>query len=226
MHLLGVRGYTDHHRTRAGAIMKMLLVGCLGVLVAGVGGEASRAQETSAETRAIEAELDKFREGLFHAFNQGDYKAMLEKYCHKDVIATWQDGTTSKGYDEVLEEFAKLKGFIDQMTAHPNTDRRLILNDGKLVIASGNMGDAYVLRRGVTVELRSRWEATLVREGDRFMLVGFSASTDAFENPVIDLYLKQAKYTAWAVGGGVGLVVGIALTFLVGRMRARKRAAV
>jgi ketosteroid isomerase-like protein len=211
---------------QAGAIMKMLLVGSLGVVLSAMACIGSRAQDKSADTRAIEAELDKFREGLFHAFNQGDYKAMLEKYCHKDVIATWQDGTTSKGYDEVLAEFTKLKGFIDKMTANPNTDKRLILNDGNLVVASGNMGDAYVLRRGTTVELRSRWEATLIREGDRFVLVGFSASTDAFDNPVIDLYLKQAKYTAWAVGGGVGLVVGIAVMVLVGRMRTGRRAAV
>jgi hypothetical protein len=189
-------------------------------------GEA-RAQEKPADRKAIEAELDQFREGLFHAFNQGDYKAMLEKYCHKDVVATWQDGTTSKGYDEVLAEFAKLKQFIDTMKAYPTTDKRLILNDGKLVIASGPMKDVYELKNhGVTVELHSRWEATLIRDGDRFVLVGFSASTDAFDNQVIDLYLKKTRYTGWAVGGGVGLLVGIVVALIVARwLQARRRPA-
>ena len=78
-------------------------------------------QEKPADTKAIEAGLDRFREGLFHAFNEGNYKAMLEKCCHKDVIATWQDGTTSKGYDEVRAEFAKLQTFIEKMSAYPAT---------------------------------------------------------------------------------------------------------
>jgi hypothetical protein len=204
--------------------MKTIIVACLVALFAGVCCHDSQAQEKGSDIKAIEAELDRFREGLFHAFNEADYKAMLEKYCHKDVIATWQDGTTSKGYDEVLAEFAKLKTFIDKMTSNPNTDKRLILNDGKLVIASGNMSDVYALNRhGVTVDLQSRWVATLIREGDRFVLVGFSASTNAFDNPVIDLYLKKAKYTGWAVGGGVGLLAGIAVTFLVARKLVARR---
>ena len=88
---------------------------------------------------------------------------MLEKYCHKDVIATWQDGTTSKGYVGVIAEFDKLKKFIDKMSVNPNTDERLILNDGKLVIASGNMKDEYALEKWGNVGLESRWQATLVR---------------------------------------------------------------
>lgn len=34
---------------------------------------------------------------------------MLEKYCHNDIIATWQDGTTSESTDVgVIAEFDKL----------------------------------------------------------------------------------------------------------------------
>jgi hypothetical protein len=207
--------------------MRLVFAFCLGVVLAGTCCGVSRAQDKPADTKAIEAELDRFREGLFHAFNEGDYKAMLEKYCHKDVIATWQDGTTSKGYEEVLAEFAKLKQFIDKMSANPTTDSRLILNDGNLVIASGPMRDVYELKNhGVTVELHSRWEATLIRDGNRFVLVGFSASTDAFDNQVVNLYLKQTRYTSWAVGGGVGLLVGIVLALVVARgLRARNRPA-
>src|SRR6266478_4454583 len=121
-----------------GALMKTVFVVCLGVGLAGWCCAESQAQDKPRDKKAIETELDQFRDDLFHAYNKGEYKAMLEKYCHKDVIATWQDGTTSKGYDEVLAEFAKLKTFIEKMSADPNTDKRLILNDGNLVIASGN----------------------------------------------------------------------------------------
>ena len=172
-----------------------------------------------ARPQKIEAELDQFRDDLFHLFNQEKYKELLEKHCHKDVIATWQDGTTSKGHDGVLAEFAKLRKFIDKMTVKPNTDQRLILNDGKLVIASGNMKDDYELSGKGTVGLDSRWQATLVRENDRWVLVSFSASTNAFDNQVIDLYLKKAQYTSAGVGAAVGLVVGVLATLFIARLR-------
>jgi ketosteroid isomerase-like protein len=204
--------------------MKANAVFCLAAVVMGLCCGSSRAQEEAGEAAAIEAELDRFREGLFQAFNEGDYEAMLDEYCHQDVIATWQDGTTSKGYEEVLAEFAKLKAFIATMKTNPTTDKRLILNGGDLVIASGVMNDVYELsRHDRTVELDSRWEATLIREGDRFLLVGFSASADAFDNPVIDLYLMKTRYTAWAVGGGVGLLAGIILALIVRALRRAKR---
>ena len=187
---------------------------------------AVRAQEAAAQdaapretidTKAIDAELDKFRDELFHAFNTGDYPAMLEKYCHNDIIATWQDGTTSEGHAGVIAEFDKLKQFIDKMTVDATTDKRLILNDGNLVISSGEMKDHYELGRGPSVNLNSRWSATLVKDSDRWLLVSFSASTNAFDNEVVSLYLTSQKYTVSAVAGLIGIGIGILLSRIMNR---------
>ena len=197
----------------------------LGFLLA-VNVAAVRAQEvateetqpqTSVDTKAIDAELDKFRDELFHAFNTGDYPAMLEKYCHKDIIATWQDGTTSEGHAGVIAEFDKLKQFIDQMTVDATTDKRLILNDGNLVISSGEMKDHYVLGRGPSVNLNSRWSATLVKDNDRWLLASFSASTNAFDNEVVSLYLTSQKYTVSTVAGLVGIGIGLLISRTMNR---------
>lgn len=171
----------------------------------------------------IEAELESFREGLFNAFNKGEYKAMLEQYCHKDVIATWQDGTTSKGHDGVLAEFDKLLKFIRKMMVQPMTDMRVIFNDGKMAISSGNMHDTYELMRGgqgkehaaALVALESRWSATLLKEEGKWLLVSFSASTNAFNNEVIDLYLKRRTYLSAGIASVIALVVGIVIGILV-----------
>ena len=171
----------------------------------------------SVDTKAIDAELDKFRDDLFHAFNTGDYPAMLEKYCHKDIIATWQDGTTSEGHAGVIAEFDKLKQFIDKMTVDATTDKRLILNDGNLVISSGEMKDHYVLGRGPSVNLNSRWSATLIKEEDRWLLVSFSASTNAFDNEVVSLYLTGQKYTVSAAAGLIGIGIGLLLSRIMNR---------
>ena len=175
------------------------------------------APQASVDTKAIDAELDKFRDVLFHAFNTGDYPAMLEKYCHKDIIATWQDGTTSEGHQGVIAEFDKLKQFIDKMTVDATTDKRLILNDGNLVISSGEMKDHYVLGRGPSVNLNSRWSATLIKDNDRWLLASFSASTNAFDNEVISLYLTSQKYTISAAAGLIGMGLGLVLSRVIKR---------
>lgn len=171
----------------------------------------------SVDTKAIDAELDKFRDDLFHAFNAGDYPAMLEKYCHNDIIATWQDGTTSEGHAGVIAEFDKLKQFIDKMTVDATTDKRLILNDGNLVISSGEMKDHYELGRGPSVNLNSRWSATLVKDNDRWLLASFSASTNAFDNEVVSLYLTSQKYTVSTVAGLVGIGIGLLISRTMNR---------
>lgn len=206
--------------------MKTCFLLGLGFLLA-LNAAATQAQEAAApepatqasvDTKAIDAELDKFRDDLFHAFNTGDYPAMLEKYCHKDIIATWQDGTTSEGHAGVIAEFDKLKQFIDKMTVDATTDKRLILNDGNLVISSGEMKDHYVLGRGPSVNLNSRWSATLVKDNDRWLLASFSASTNAFDNEVVSLYLTSQKYTVSAAAG----LVGIGLGFVLARVMSRR----
>ena len=175
------------------------------------------APQETIDTKAIDAELDKFRDELFHAFNTGDYPAMLEKYCHNDIIATWQDGTTSEGHAGVIAEFDKLKQFIDKMTVDATTDKRLILNDGNLVISSGEMKDHYELGRGPSVNLNSRWSATLVKDNDRWLLASFSASTNAFDNEVVSLYLTSQKYTVSTVAGLVGIGIGLLISRIMNR---------
>jgi len=194
--------------------MRLFNIACFGIALAGWCCGTSQAQDKAADAKKIEAVLDAFREDLFQLFNAEKYQEMLDKHVHKDVIATWQDGTTSKGHAGVIAEFDKLKKFINKMTVKPNTDQRLILEDGKLVIASGNMKDDYALARGNNVSLESRWQATLVRDDAKWVLVSFSASTNAFENQVIDLYLQKTQYTSAGVASVVGLLIGIVATLV------------
>lgn len=180
----------------------------------------SNAENSLASTVDITvAELDTFRNDLFGAFNRREYKSMLQKYCHPELITTWQDGTSGQGYDAVIAEFDKLSKFIDEMTVQPDTDMRLIYNDGQMVIASGNMADHYALARGMDVDLHSRWTATLVKEDGKWLLVSFSASTNAFQNEVISLYLANTKYATAAIATVFGLLMGIAGTVFASRRK-------
>ena len=59
-----------------------------------------------------------------------------------------------------------------------------------------------------TVGLKSRWAATLVKEEGRWVLVSFSASTNAFDNEVITLYRRGTVVVAGLVCAVVGLAIG------------------
>jgi hypothetical protein len=201
--------------------MKKHLV-LIAALVWGCSAVPSLGQVDDPIRPTLDAELDEFRLGLFTKFNEGKYEEMLQQYCHPDVIATWQDGTSGQGYDAVLAEFEKLSKFIDNISVQPDTDLRLIYTGGRMVVASGDMRDQYALARGVDVGLKSRWTATLVKENEKWLLLGFSASTNAFDNEVISLYLRNTTYVCVGIAAVAGLIFGIAGTLLVAR---RKRPA-
>lgn len=157
----------------------------------------------------IDSELDDFRHELFLEFNKGNYRELLEKHCHPEVIATWQDGTSGQGYDAVLAEFDKLLKFIKKMQVQPETDMRLHLQDGNLVVASGTMHDTYAMSRGWFIELKSRWSATMIRTNGQFKLISFSAAADSFHNPVVKLFLRNTMLISASIAFAVGLALGI-----------------
>ena len=146
------------------------------------------------------------------------YKEMLEEFCDPNIITMWQDGTTHTGHAGVLEEFDKLSEFISVMKVAPITEKRLILNNGSLVIASGQMNDQYTLRRGVDVKLNSKWTATIIKRDGAWKLVSFSGSSNAFDNEVVSLFLKQTQYTSGGIALGMGLLLGF-----IGILWSRKR---
>lgn len=195
--------------------MRSLLCLLVGLVVCA----PSLAQEKSPDADAIKKDMDKLRDEMTQAFNKGEYEAMLKQHCHENVIATWQDGTTSQGHKEVLAHFAEIKKWVKKMTVDPVTDKRIILNDGKLVVASGNLKDKYVVS-GKDIELSSRWEATIIKEGDRWVVVAFTATTDAFDNQGIDITKRRLMLYAGGGAGGAGLLIGIIAGVIFARRRA------
>jgi uncharacterized membrane-anchored protein YhcB (DUF1043 family) len=200
--------------------MKRFYLFCVGFVAIGwFSADVMAQQPTESNAGDLQVELDTFRDGLFQAFNEERYEEMLAEYCHPDVIAMWQDGTTGQGYTEVLAEFDKLSKFIAKMQVQPTTEKRLILNEGKLVISSGKMDDRYALRRGADVALGSSWTTTLVNEDGAWKLVSFSASTNAFDNEVISLYLRLTTYWSVGVAAVLGLVVGVVVGMALKKRR-------
>jgi hypothetical protein len=177
------------------------------------------AAEDAPNAANMEAELDAFRKELYTAFNEGRYEEMLTKYCHPDVVATWQDGSVSHGHAEVLAEFKKLSAFIDKIEVDPTIDKRVILDGGKIVISTGKMKDKYKLKRGETVSLDSFWSGTTVRMNGKWMLVSFSGVANSFDNSVIRLYVTESTNRLMMFSAGGGLLLGVLGGFLLSRKK-------
>lgn len=181
--------------------------------------EAPSTAREASDAPNLEAELDTFRKDLYTAFNEGRYEEMLTRFCHPDVVATWQDGSVSHGHAEVLSEFKKLSGFIDKIQVDPTIERRVIIDGGKTVISTGKMNDRYKLKRGETVTLDSHWSGTIVRADGKWMLVSFHGVANSFDNPVIRLYVTESTNRMMLLSAGGGLLVGLLGAFLLGRRK-------
>ncbi|MCS5642891.1 MAG: hypothetical protein NZ807_06455 [Dehalococcoidia bacterium] len=178
-------------------------------------GQDETTGEVEPDASAIAEQLEQTKTGIFQLFNQGKYADIADQYCHSDITCMWNDGTRSKGRQGVVDFFAKLKEFIDVMQVNPTTAERAIYENGKYVVSIGDLGDSYEMASGNAFDLNSSWMATLVYEDNKWQLISFASSTNAFDNPVIDGFLMLR--TIWSAG--IGLVAGVVLTLFFRRKK-------
>jgi ketosteroid isomerase-like protein len=190
------------------------------------------ATETAVETpqseaesgdQAIHEQLRTIRDQFITAVNGKDSDTVLA-LLHPRVVLTAQDGTklsTVRGRDGVEDYLNRLllgpnKG-IESLKLDPQADDLSELHNGDTAVAFGTSDDHYVTVDGNEFDLQTRWTATLVKEGDAWLVANLHVSTNLFDNPVTAAAMKATTWIAIATGI-IGLVVGL----LLGR---RKRAA-
>jgi ketosteroid isomerase-like protein len=166
---------------------------------------------------AVHNELRALRDGLIDAMNKGDIQRELE-YMHPNVVVTWHNAEVSRGRDSV-------RSYLNRMLSGPNkvvssysatvdVDELTILYGGSTGISFGSAIEHFKLSDGRMLDLPARWSATLVKDGDKWLIASLHASDNLFDNPLLAI----AKRTAyWA--GGVALVVGLMAGFAIGRRR-------
>lgn len=179
--------------------------------------EASPTQPVDNE-QAVHDELRKLRDQFIDAVNHKDGEAVLS-LLHPRVVLTAQDGkelNTVRGRDGVQDYLNRLllgpdKG-IESLKLDPAADDLSEIFNGNTAIAFGTSSDHYVTVSGTEFDLRTRWSATVIREGDQWLVASLHVSTNLFDNPVLAAAAKATTWIAIATGL-IGLVVG----FLLGR---------
>jgi ketosteroid isomerase-like protein len=197
--------------------MKIILP-ALGLTLALFVAGAVSAQNQTAEDPAHQ-ELRQLRDGLLAAMNKADIEASLA-FLHTNCVITWHNAEVSRGHEGVRAYNARVRTgpnrIVESFHCDVKVDELTILYGGDTGISFGSSDEQYKLASGKTLNVKGRWSATLVKEGGRWLVANLHASTNLFDNAMLDTVKKMA-----GVAGLVCLVAGVFLGWLVGRRRKR-----
>jgi ketosteroid isomerase-like protein len=179
------------------------------------------AQAAATDTEADQA-ITKLREGLVDSFNKGDMDRLLS-YLDTNAVVTWQNGEVCEGPAAVKAYYERMmKGdhpVVSKVTADPKVLGRHV--QGDWAVSWGSLNDQFVLTDGRELPLNSRFTATVVKRGDRWLVSAFHVSVNAFDNPIMALAIKKILMIA----GIGGLVIGGILGAVIMRMLRQRNSA-
>ena len=201
-----------------GLIAVMGMGACLAISPA-FGQDAKGAAAAPGEAAAIPGDVEKIhdelralRDGLVEATNASNMEALLP-YLHKNVVVTWQDGTVSVGPDSVREYLTRMRSgpnpIVKNFHTSPTVDALTTLYGDDTGVAYGSSKDHFELNDGRDFDLVTRWSVTLVKEGGRWLVANFHASTNMFDNPILDVAKRAVTkigLAAFAAGAVIGLI--------------------
>ena len=166
--------------------------------------------------------LRQLRDGLLAAMNKGDLEGTL-RFLHTNVVITWHNAEVSRGHEGVRAYHNRVmtgpSKIVERFKCDVQVDELTILYGGGTGISFGSSDEHFELANGKHLDVKGRWTATLVTENGRLLVASLHASTNLFDNVLLDLAKKMA------IGAAVlCLVAGILAGFLVGRRRKRSAA--
>ena len=168
------------------------------------------------------AEISKLRDELVDAYNKRDIDRLLS-HLHPDVVVTWQNAEVSLGREGVRKYYERMMvgpdSVVLDLKSNPVVEGRTVYG-GNMSISYGHMNDEFKLREGLEFKPDSRFSAALVKEDGKWLVKGFHASGDMFDNPITHIAARRAATFAGAIAGVMGIVLG----FLLGRVTGRRRA--
>lgn len=157
-----------------------------------------------------------------NAINGGNYDAMLP-VISADVRATTITQETMSNREEVSAYFKKWfgqGGFLKHLDMHFTADSLTELSADKTWgLVRGSGVENYTLSDGRKYPMKTRWTCVVVKEPDgKWRIRAIHIGTNFLDNPILD-DAKHAVVRYAAIAGGVALVVGLLIGFLIGRRK-------
>jgi len=197
--------------------MKNTFAFMLAVLTLLVTGPLHGQTPVAATENPAHQELRELRDGLLAAMNKGDLDGTL-KYLHTNCVITWHNAEVSRGHAGVRDYFNRVmtgpNKIVESFTTSLKVDELTILYGDNMGICYGSSDEHFKLANGKDLDVKGRWSATLVKEDGRWQIASLHASTNLFDNVILDLAKKSVK-----VVGIVSLIIGLCIGLLIGRRR-------
>jgi ketosteroid isomerase-like protein len=170
-------------------------------------------QNVSAAEDPAHNELRALRSEVIDAITKGDFDRVI-RHVHTNVVVTWQNNDVCRGHQGLRDFFNRMgKDTFKGYTVPPTPDELTILYGGDTGVSFGRTVAQYTIL-GKSIEMTSRWTATLVKEDGHWLLASYHVSANLLDNPL----LKAAKSGLY-LAGGVALAVGLILGWLVGKRK-------
>jgi ketosteroid isomerase-like protein len=159
--------------------------------------------------------------GIEAALNAQDLSQAL-KYLDEDVIITYQDSTVTQGHSGATEYYNRMMEGAGAIVSDFSTKAAVgapAVFHGDTAVAYGTNVDHYVLTAGLEMDLNANWSMAARKVDGEWKVIAMHFSSDLFDNPLLNNSRRLTR-----IVGVVGLLAGMFLMWLIGRMR-RKRAA-
>jgi ketosteroid isomerase-like protein len=166
------------------------------------------------------AALRMLRGRLLESVNKMDVDGILEN-LHPNVVVTWQNAEVSRGHQGVRDYLARMTGganpIVRSFKTDVNVDELTVLYGENTGIAFGSSTDRFDLTGGLDFTLNGRWTATLIKDKGRWLVASMHASTNLFDNPLLNI-AKKAVY----IGVPASFLVALAIGLFVGRSLSKR----
>ena len=103
---------------------------------------------------------------------------------------------------------------VDSFNCTLKVDELTILYGDNMGICYGSSDEHFKLTTGKELEVKGRWTATLVKDDGHWLVASLHASTNLFDNVMLDFAKKAAK-----IVGVIGLILGLVAGWFLGRRR-------
>ena len=192
--------------------MKKLIISLL--LAVSISAFSQAAPSASQDEAA--AAIDRLRDGLVTSFNKGDIEGLLT-HLAPDVVVTWQNGEVCRGPEAVRGFYSRMMTgetrVVREIKSAPELLGRQV--HGDWAVSWGNLHDHFVLNDGSDLPFHSVFTATTAKRGDRWVVIAFHASVNAFENPVLAVATRKMALWLGLGGGAVGLLIILSYFFYI-----------
>lgn len=174
-----------------------------------------------AQTRSQDLEeIGQLRETAVEALNTRDF-SRVEPFLHPEFTITTVDNRIFKSVQDFEEYWdQQLSGPIDRIEMTVEPDGSTIFLSDQTGVNYGLADSTFYFSNGVEREMLMRWSSVVQKEDDEWLLQSLHFSANLLDNPVLRATQQLGLMISLCAGAG-GLIIGVLVTLLFGRLRDR-----